>query len=78
MAQIYNLDGKLLAASATVEDDSTKQILNFEDFQISSLNGKAVRIKFLLNCGELYSFWFSNSTNGDSGGYLGAGAPKDK
>jgi hypothetical protein len=35
--------------------------------------GKPVRVRFSLRNGRLYSFWFSGSPSGASGGYLAAG-----
>jgi hypothetical protein len=42
---------------------------------LSSTHGKAVRFRFTLCNGSLYSFWVSPSPDGPSGGYVAAGGP---
>lgn len=42
---------------------------------LSMVAGKAVRIRFYLRDGRLYSFWVSSSPSGASGGYVAAGGP---
>jgi hypothetical protein len=42
---------------------------------LEDLAGAAVRFRFFLNGGRLYSFWVSGSEGGASRGYLGAGGP---
>jgi hypothetical protein len=42
---------------------------------LSSIAGKAVRFRFYVRNGSLYSFWVSPGTNGASHGYVAAGGP---
>ena len=44
---------------------------------VASLQGRPFRISFDLGANaRLYSFWFSSSAAGHSGGWLGAGGPR--
>ena len=70
-AEILSPGGKLLAKSGVFSGDSTKAKLNFNGFDISSLNGEVFKIKFNVD-GKLYSFGFSDE-NGDFGGAHAAG-----
>ena len=59
-----------------VSTDSTKKQIRWkgsDDF--SKLAGRALKIKFQIAKGDLFSFWISNSRKGTSRGYLGAGSP---
>lgn len=71
-AEILSAEGKCLAKSDVFNGDSTKAKLNFEGFDISSLNGKMFKIQFNVD-GKLYSFGFSDKT-GDFGGAHAAGS----
>ena len=62
-----------IAESAPFSGDSTCAMLDFGDFDISSLENKEFRIKFTVGKGEIYSFWLSDSESGGSGGFDGAG-----
>ena len=42
---------------------------------VSALQNRAVRFRFVLTGGSLFSFWLSESENGASGGYMAAGGP---
>lgn len=53
--------------------DSTHAELDFDGFDLSSLEGEAFRLHFYVTSGKIYSFWFSTSENGESGGYDAAG-----
>jgi len=55
--------------------DKTKAELAFRGGDLSALAGRAVRFRFRLHCGTLYSFWVSPSTRGESLGYVAAGGP---
>ena len=70
-AEILSPGGKLLAKSGVFSGDSTKAKLNFNGFDISSLDGEVFIIKFNVD-GKLYSFGFSDE-NGDFGGARAAG-----
>ena len=69
--EIYNEENKLLATSYKFEGDSTKEKLDFGDFDISSLNNKVFTLKFYVD-GNLYSFGFADE-NDEFGGARGAG-----
>lgn len=70
-AEILSADGKLLAKSNTFSGDSTKAFLDFDGFDIKSLNNKVFRLRFNVS-GKLYSFGFADK-NGDAGGAHAAG-----
>ena len=38
-----------------------------------SLEDKVIKLEFYIGKGRIYSFWFSESENGESGGFDGAG-----
>lgn len=40
---------------------------------LSFLDGSEFSIRFITGNAEFYSFWLSSGTDGDSGGYYGAG-----
>lgn len=42
---------------------------------LESVRGKAVRLRFHLTNGQLYSFWTTSHLSGASGGYIGSGGP---
>ena len=73
-AEILDEAGCILAKSAAVDCDSTNQALDFGDFDVSSLNGKVIRLRFNLD-GKLYAFGFCDET-GEFGGARAAGVVK--
>ena len=69
------IEGFALADCTSVERrDETKAELKFRG-DLAKLAGRAVRFRFKLHCGTLYSFWVSPSARGESRGYLAAGGP---
>ena len=58
-----------------VAADSTRTPLDFAGGDLSRFAHRAVRIRFVLRCAALYSFWVSASGRGESGGYVAAGGP---
>ena len=69
------IEGFALADCTPVERrDETKAELRFCG-DLAKLAGRAVRFRFKLHCGTLYSFWVSPSARGESRGYLAAGGP---
>lgn len=72
--QIMDENGNELALSHTFEGDSTKAQVLFDDFDVSTLNDKVFRLKFMVD-GELYSFGFADE-NGEFGGARAAGVVK--
>ena len=62
---------RVLARLGDVAGDSTK----LEVGDVSVFAGRAVRLRFTLERGELYSFWLAPDARGASGGYLAGGGP---
>jgi hypothetical protein len=56
-------------------DSTTARITWNGAGDLSSLAGQAVKIRFYLSKGSLYSFWVSPDQSGASYGYVGAGGP---
>lgn len=74
---ILSADGKtVLASSGAFVGDDTCAAMDFGNFDLSALADKEFRLRFRLRCAEIYAFWFSDSENGESGGYDGAGSPE--
>ncbi len=65
-AEILDENGNLIAVSKEFNGDSTNHTLEFPDFDIESLNGEIIRIKFTVD-GKLFAFGFADE-NGDYGG----------
>lgn len=42
---------------------------------LSSLTGKTVKFRFIINNADLYAFWVSKTTDGESNGYVAGGGP---
>jgi hypothetical protein len=62
--------------SATIAANSTKHQVTWAGADdLSALAGQAVKFKFYLADGELYSFWVTSESDGASFGYVGAGGP---
>lgn len=60
----------------SISVDSTIQKIEWDGVNdLSALAGYAIRFRFLLTDGELYSFWVSPSEQGESRGYVGGGGP---
>lgn len=56
--------------------DSTKAMITWKEQEdLASLNGKNIRLKFYLTNGDLYAFWISPWTSGESRGYTAGGGP---
>jgi len=57
--------------------NSTSQLITWEENKdLSSLEGRIIRLKFYLKDGDLYSFWISPWISGESRGYTGGGGPE--
>ena len=80
-AEIVGEDGNVIPGfsrddcAAFSRGDSTKTELRFKGGDLSALAGTAVRFRFMINCGTLYSFWVSPSERGESRGYVAGGGP---
>ena len=56
--------------------DKTKQLITWKGKQdLTELAGRTIRAKFYLTRGDLYAFWISPWTSGESRGYTGGGGP---
>lgn len=56
--------------------DKAKTLITWNSkSDLSTLNGKAIRIKFYVTEGSLYAFWISPYETGESNGYTGGGGP---
>lgn len=80
-AEVIDGDGKPFAGFSLAECrglkyvDRTKAELVFSGGSLSALADKGPRIRFVLHCATLYSFWISPSARGESRGYVAAGGP---
>lgn len=60
----------------SVSEDKTLQAVEWKGAEdLSSLAGKAVKFRFYLRNGKLYSFWVSPDKSSASYGYVAAGGP---
>ena len=73
---VLDADKNELVKSDWIETDSTCYRIGLGDFDVAKLSETPIRVKFELESGKLYSFWFSDSEDGESGGYTGAGYKK--
>ena len=56
--------------------DKTKQLIIWKGKQdLTELQGRTIRAKFYLTRGDLYAFWVSPWTSGESRGYTAGGGP---
>ena len=68
------IEGYSLSDCTAVTGDTTKAMLTFGK-DLSSLSGKNVKFRFVVENGKLYSFWVSDdAVNGASNGYLAGGS----
>lgn len=79
--EVLDKDSKVIAGFGSAECkplsvDSTIAQIEWEGKKdLSELVGKQVRFRFILESGDLYSFWVSPSVNGESNGYVAGGGP---
>jgi len=80
-AEVLDENGKpieMFSASncIPIRSNKTRQAVIWEGgHHLGALNNRAVRFRFLLTSGELYSFWVTPDRNGASHGYTAAGGP---
>ena len=81
-AEVLDTEGNPIAGYTKKEcvvlkkTDSTKQLIRWKNEKdLSALSGKAVRLKFYITNGDLYSFWISPWESGESRGYTAGGGP---
>lgn len=61
---------------AAIESDGTRQRVQWAGASLADLAGQVVRFRFLIEGrGQLYAFWVSPWTSGESRGYPAAGGP---
>ncbi len=63
------------AACMPVSGNGAKMAVSWRGGSIGDLAGRAVRFRFTLTKGRLFSFWVSAKATGESGGYPAAGGP---
>ena len=80
-AEVLTADGKpippfTLANCAPLSGDSTRQELTWSGVKdgLAAVAGQPVRLRFVLESGQLFSFWTAPSKCGASNGYLSSGA----
>lgn len=77
--ELLDKDGNVLngfskSESVAYTGDATKAQLKWEGkMDLTELKGKAIRAKFYLTEGSLYSFWISPHETGESNGYTAGG-----
>jgi hypothetical protein len=70
------LEGFARADCLPIAGDSTRQPVAWRGGKtLAGLAGRPVRFRFHLSKGDLYAFWVSLATTGESGGYVAAGGP---
>ena len=81
-AEILDANGNVIPGYSNKEctvmrsADNTKQLITWKNKKdVSELAGKTVRMKFYLTHGDLYAFWVSPWTSGESRGYTAGGGP---
>ncbi len=81
-AEILDADGNVIPGYSKKEctvmrsADKTKQLITWKNKKdVSELAGKPVHIKFYLTHGDLYAFWVSPWSSGESRGFTAGGGP---
>jgi hypothetical protein len=83
--EILDASGKVLVPAAScvpITGDSTRQAVTFTTpgdlsaVSPPSATPQPLRFRFRMDRGKLFAFWISDTTDGRSGGYLGAGGPE--
>lgn len=80
-AEIIDADGKPFTGFAEADChglkyvDRTKAELVFKGGSLEALKANRPRIRFIMHCATLYSFWISPSKRGESKGFIAAGGP---
>lgn len=79
--EIQDTDGKTIDGFSRndcvkVTGDNTAHAVTWKGGKsLASLNNTTVRVKFYLNDCDLYAFWISDNTTGESRGYTAGGGP---
>jgi len=70
------IDGFSKDDCTAVTGDKTAAMVTWKNnANLKSLDGKIIKVKFYLTDGDLYSFWISDATTGESRGYTAGGGP---
>ncbi len=71
------IEGYSKADCKIIRTNSTKQLVTWKkQATVEALKDQAVKIKFYMKSGDLYSFWVSPWESGESRGYTAGGGPK--
>jgi hypothetical protein len=79
LAEILDENGKVISGfeaenCVAFTGDSCKAMISWKEKEsLAELKGRIIKIRFIQEKGELYSFWISKKLTGESGGYLAAG-----
>ncbi len=80
--EVLDADGNILPGYSHKEcvsmsqSDSTRQLITWRgNKNLAALAGMPVRLKFYLTAGDLYAFWISPWSTGESRGYTAGGGP---
>ena len=79
-AEVLDEQGRLINGFSAddclaVSGDHTKIMLRWRNAGLETLQGKAVKFRFILRNAGIYSFWVSRSLRGESRGYVSGGGP---
>ncbi|MEZ5356341.1 MAG: hypothetical protein R2762_27210 [Bryobacteraceae bacterium] len=80
-AEIVDSNGVVIPAfsrancNVITTNSTMRQVTWTGGSDLSSLAGQAVKIRFYITNGRLYSFWVAAAANGASNGYVAAGGP---
>lgn len=79
--ELLNADGTVISGYSKneckpVKGDTVKQQVEWNSNKtLTSLAGQNIRVKFYVTDGEIFSFWISPDSTGESQGYTGGGGP---
>ena len=83
-AEILDQEGNVIPGYSrqdccVMTEDKTKFQIRWRDKQsLSGVSPDKMRIRFILHNASIYAFWITDSEEGKSHGYLGAGSPELK
>lgn len=79
--ELLNTDGTVISGYSKneckpIKGDTVKQQVEWNSNKtLTSLAGQNIRVKFYVTDGEIFSFWISPDSTGESQGYTGGGGP---
>lgn len=83
-AEILDVDGNVIPGYSKEEcclmrEDATKFRIKWQNKQsLKDIDQDKIRVRFILNDASIFAFWITDSEEGKSHGYLGAGSPELK